>query len=166
MQGFSGFCVKPGTFIKQFGIFQYFHIPVDSLRFDTKSRKALHFEQKYYLADLSICYANNVDRRINYGPVLENVLYTYLRSKGYLLSTGKVGQLECDFIARKKADYSYIQVSMSIADKTVEDREYRPFTAIKDNYPKYLFTLDPLLQKRDGIIHRNLADFLASASEL
>ncbi len=135
-------------------------------RFDTKSRKALHFEQKYYLADLSICYANNVDHRINYGPVLENVLYTHLRSKGYLLSTGKVGQLECDFIARKKNDYSYIQVSMSIADKNVEDREYRPFTAIKDNYPKYLFTLDPLLQKRDGIIHRNLADFLASDSEL
>ena len=135
-------------------------------RFDTKSKKALHFEQKYYLADLSICYANNVDHRINYGPVLENVLYTYLRSKGYLLSTGKVGQLECDFIARKNTEYCYIQVSMSIADKTVEDREYRPFTAIKDNYPKYLFTLDPLLQKRDGIIHKNLADFLASDSEL
>lgn len=158
--------IQPETVNRYMEILENAKLLYKCPRFDTKSRKALHFEQKYYLADLSICYANNVDRRINYGPVLENVLYTYLRSKGYLLSTGKVGQLECDFIARKKADYSYIQVSMSIADKNVEDREYRPFTAIKDNYPKYLFTLDPLLQKRDGIIHRNLADFLASDSEL
>ena len=66
-------------------------------------------EQKYYLADLSIYYSMNVDGRINYGPVLENILFCYLKSKGYKLSVGKIGNLECDFIVRQNVDdYFYI----------------------------------------------------------
>lgn len=49
---------------------------------------------------------------------------------------------------------------MTIADHNVEEREYRPFSKIKDGYPRYLFTLDPLLQKRDGVKHLNLLQFL------
>jgi len=133
-------------------------------RFDVKSRKALRNEQKYYLADLSIYYANKADTRINYGPVLENIVFTYLKSRGYSVSVGKVGQLECDFIVRKELDYSYIQVAMTIADKSTEDREYKPFENIKDNYPKILFTLDTLLQNRDGVLHKNLINFLSDAN--
>ena len=62
--------------------------------------------------------------------------------------------------------YAYVQVSMSIADRSVEDREYRPFSCIRDNYPQYLFTLDPLLQRLDGVRHLNLADFMAEGGEL
>lgn len=130
-------------------------------RFDMKSKKSLKTEQKYYLADLSIYYSMNVDGRINYGPVLENILFCYLKSKGYKLSVGKVGNLECDFIVRQSVDdYFYIQVAMTIAEKSTEEREYRPFSKIKDNFPKYLFTIDTLLQKRDGILHVNMVDFI------
>ena len=135
-------------------------------RFDLKSRKSLRGEEKYYLADPSIYFARNADIRLNYGPSLENVLYLYLRSLGYKLAIGRIGKLECDFIARKHNNYAYVQVALSIADKTTEDREYRPFSKIADNYPKYLFTLDPLLQKREGIRHLNLLDFMENDMDL
>ena len=70
--------------------------------------------------------------------------------------------LECDFILRdNEMHYSYVQVSYTIAlSKETEDREYKPLEAIKDNYPKYVATLDPLLQQRNGILHINLVDFM------
>ena len=129
--------------------------------FDIKSKKVLKGEKKYYLADLSIYFALNTNNRINYGPVLENVIYSYLKTKGYLLSVGYIGKLECDFIAIKDFDdYYYIQVSKDISDKNVEDREFRPFYEIKDMYPRVLFTMDHLLQHKDGIKHYNLIDFI------
>lgn len=135
-------------------------------RFDLKSRKSLKGEQKYYLADPGIYFSNNADARINYGPALENLVFTYLKAKGYSLSIGKIGKLECDFIARKNNDYFYAQVAMTIAERSTEDREYASLEKIKDNYPKYLFTLDLLLQRRNGIIHKNLADFMKNNEDL
>ena len=135
--------------------------------FDIKSKSVLKGDKKYYLADLSIYFTLNTDNRINYGPVLENVMFSYLKSKGYSLSVGYIGELECDFIARKNFDdYYYIQVSMSIADEKVEEREYRPFYKIKDMYPRYLFTMDLLQQRRDGIKHLNIVDFIYNNKDL
>ena len=135
--------------------------------FDIKSKKVLKGEKQYYLADLSIYFALNTNNRINYGPVLENVIYSYLKTKGYLLSVGYIGKLECDFIARKDFDdYYYIQVSKDISDKNVEDREFRPFYEIKDMYPRVLFTMDHLLQHKDGIKHYNLIDFINNNENL
>ena len=135
-------------------------------RFDLKSRKSLRGEEKYYLADPGIYYARNVDVRLNYGPSLENALYIYLRSRGYRLSVGRIGKLECDFIARRRNAYAYIQVSMTIADRDVEEREYRPFGHIRDGHPRYLFTLDPLLQERDGVRHLNMVSFMKDNADL
>ena len=135
-------------------------------RFDVKSKKSLKGEQKYYLADLSIYFSRNVDTRINYGPVLENIMFTYLRAKNYHVSVGRIGKLECDFITRKDSDYHYIQVAMTIMDPKTEEREYGPFAYIRDNYPKYLFTMDQMLQKRDGILHYNMIDFIEKNNEL
>ena len=131
-------------------------------RFDLKSRRSLSGEKKYYLGDLSFYYALNTDNRINYGPVLENLVYFYTRSMGSEVSVGKIGKLECDFILRNKAmDYSYVQVAYTIAlSKDTEDREFRVLEKIKDNYPKYVITTDYLLQERNGIKHVNLMDFM------
>lgn len=93
-------------------------------------------------------------------------IYLYLASRGYELSVGRIGKLECDFIARRRNAYAYIQVSMSIADRGVEEREYRPFGHIRDAYPRYLFTLDPLLQERDGVRHLNIASFMQDGGDL
>lgn len=135
-------------------------------RFDMKSRRSLGSQEKYYLSDIGIYFARNTDNRINYGPVLENVLYTYLRSKGYAVSVGRIGKLECDFIVRKRDDYAYVQVAMTIADPRTEEREYAVFERIRNGYPRYLLTLDSLLQRRDGVRHLNLADFMAADGDL
>ena len=136
--------------------------------FDIKSKKVLDGEKKYYLADLSIYFALNTDNRINYGPVLENTLFSYLKSKNYSLSVGKIGNLECDFIARRGIDeYFYIQVSKNIDDKKTEEREYKPFYEIKELYPRYLFVLDLILQKNiNGINNVNIVDFIYNKADL
>ena len=136
-------------------------------RFDMKSRKSLSGEKKYYISDLSFYYSLNTDNRINYGPVLENIVYFYARSQGDSVSIGKIGNLECDFMIRNAAmDYSYIQVAYTIAlSKDTEDREYRPLEKIADNYPKYVMTTDYLLQQRNGIKHVNLMDFMRDERE-
>ena len=131
-------------------------------RFDMKSKRALSGEQKYYVADLSFYYAMNTDNRINYGPALENIVYLYARSLDYAVSVGRIGKLECDFILRDgNMDYSYVQVAYKmLQSKDTEDREYRPLESIRDNYKKYVMTTDYMLQKRNGILHVNLMDFI------
>lgn len=136
--------------------------------FDIKSKTTLNGEKKYYLADLSIYYLYNTDNRINYGPVLENILHNYLISKGYSLSVGKIGKLEVDFIARQNKDeYFYIQISKNIENETTATREYRPFYEIKDMYPRYLFLLDLIIKDNvDGIKNINIAKFISENKDL
>lgn len=131
-------------------------------RFDMKSRRSMKNEKKYYLADLSIYFSTNTDNRINYGPVLENVVYQYARSMGYKVSVGRIGNLECDFVLRSiQNEYAYVQVALTIMDsKNTEDREYRPLENIADGYPKYLVTRRDLIQKRNGIKHVDIIDFI------
>lgn len=161
------FAKVEGISIKRETLNRYLQILVDAKilyrckRFDLKSRRSLGGEMKYYLADLSIYNALNTDSRINFGPVLENVTYNYARSMGYFVSVGRIGKFECDFILRNSDnDYAYVQVSRTIADSTTEDREYRALEAIRDAWPKYLLTMDGLLQKRNGIIHANIENFM------
>ena len=158
--------ILPETLNNYLNILENAKIIYKCPRFDVKSKKSLRGEQKYYLADLSIYFSRNVDARINYGPVLENIVYTYLCAKGYKVSVGRIGALECDFITRVNDEYRYIQVAMTIMDERTENREYMPFTKIRDNYPKYLLTIDTLLQKRDGVIHKNIVDFIAKDENL
>ncbi len=134
--------------------------------FDLKSRRSLHGGEKHYLADLSLYYALNTDNQVSYGPALENVVYQYLRRHGWTVSVGRVGRLEVDFIARKDQRYVYVQVSMSIVDQNVEEREFRPFSLIRDGWPRYLLTLDPLPTTRDGVTHLNIAELMASDADL
>lgn len=131
-------------------------------RFDMKSKKSLSGEKKYYIADLGFYFSQNTDNRINYGQALENIVYFYAKSHNYAISVGRIGKLECDFILRSfDNNYSYVQVAYTIlASKETEDREYKSLEEIKDNYPKYVVTTDSLLQKRNGIIHANIIDFM------
>lgn len=136
-------------------------------RFDMKSKKSICGEKKYYLADISIYFALNTDNRINYGPALENMVYIYARSLDYSVSVGRIGRLECDFILRdNELNYAYVQVAYTINEsKTTEDREYAPLEGIADNHPKYVATTDFLLQKRNGIHHINLLEFMKTHSK-
>lgn len=159
---------KTGIVIKRETLVRYIQILVDAKilyeckRFDLKSRRSIIGEQKYYIADLSFYFMNNVDQRINYGPVLENIVYQYARSNNYAVSIGRIGNLECDFIVRSKYNqYAYIQVAMTIMNsKKTEDREYAPLENIKDGYPKYLLTRNDMIQRRNGIKHVNIPAFM------
>ena len=159
---------KQGAKIKRETLARYLQILEDAkivskcARFDLKSRKSLRGEQKYYLADLGFYFALNTDNRINYGPVLENIVYRYALAQGCKVSVGRIGKLECDFILRNpEMGYAYVQVAMTImADRSIEEREYRPFGQIRDNYPKYLLTRGDVIQQRDGIIHANIPEFM------
>ncbi len=163
---------KNGTKITRVTVNKYIKALVDAKilyecnRFDLKTKKALSGEKKYYLADLSFYFSQNTDNRINYGPVLENIVYVYARSLDYSVSVGRIGKLECDFILRStENDYSYVQAAYTILESVeTENREYRPLESIKDNYPKYVVTADYMLQKRNGIKHINLMDFMMSGS--
>ena len=95
------------------------------------------------------------------------MLYTYACSKDCSVSVGRIGKLECDFIIRNRdMNYSYVQVAYTIAlSKETEDREFRPLEMIKDNYPKYVMTTDYLLQKRNGILHINILDYMTEEKE-
>ena len=131
-------------------------------RFDMKSKRSLSGEKKYYLADLSFFFSQNTDNQINYGPVLENIVYIYARSCDESVSVGKFGKFECDFILRDdRSNYAYVQVAYTItAGKETENREYRPLESIKDNYPRFVVTTDSILQHRNGIRHVNLMDLI------
>lgn len=164
---------KNGSKITRTTVTKYISALVDAKilyecnRFDMKSKKALAGEKKYYLADLSFYFAQNTDNRINFGPVFENIVYIYSRSLDYSVSVGRIGKLECDFILRSaENDYSYVQVAYTIMQsEDTENREYRPLEAINDNYPKYVVTTDYMLQKRNGINHINLMEFMAGESK-
>lgn len=160
---------KAGIDVKRETLNRYIQILLDAKilaeckRFDLKTKKSIRGEQKYYLSDLGFYFATNTDNRINYGPALENVVYNYAKSKGYDISIGRIGKLECDFIMHSYPNsYSYVQVAMTMMlSKETEDREYRPLESIADNYPKYVLTRNDLIQKRSGILHKNIPEFMA-----
>lgn len=164
---------KKGMKIKLETLKRYIQILIDAKiiyeckRFDLKTRKSIGGEQKYYLADLSFYFATNTDIRINYGPTLENIVYVYSRSNSYEVSIGRIGKLECDFILRDtESNYSYVQVAMTIlASKETEDREYAPLEKINDNNKKYVLTKSDFIQKRNGIIHKNIPEFMANGEK-
>lgn len=164
---------KNGMKISRATLSNYIKILVDAKilyecsRFDMKSKKSLSGEKKYYVSDLSFYFSLNTDNKINYEPVLENIVYFYAKSQGYSISVGRIGKLECDFILRDhKMNYAYVQVAYTIAlSKKKEDREYKSLESIRDNYPKYVMTTDYLLQNRNGIKHVNLIDFIISNSK-
>lgn len=164
---------KNGIAISRATVTRYIKTLVDAKilyeckRFDMKSKKALSGERKYYLADLSFYFATNTDNRINYVPALENIVYLYAKSLDYAVSVGRIGKLEFDFILRNHdMDYFYVQVAYKmLQNKDTEDREYRPLECIRDNYKKYVMTTDYMLQKRNGILHVNLINFIGQGRD-
>lgn len=163
--------VKNGMKVTRQTVSKYVRILTDAKilyecnRFDMKCKKSLSGETKYYLSDLSFYFSLNTDNRINYGQVLENIVYLYARSMNYAVSVGRIGKLECDYIFRDiNGDYSYMQVAYTIMlSKETENREYKPLEMIRDNYPKYVATTDYMLQKRNGIRHINIISFMKEA---
>jgi len=130
-------------------------------RYDLKGKLFLKTLEKYYLVDMGIRNQLTGFRNANYGFVLENIVYLELLRRDYDVSVGKIGDLEVDFVATKTDRKAYFQVSASIIDNSVKERELRSLKSIDDNYPKYILTMDEVdFGDFSGIKVKNIVDFL------
>ena len=129
-------------------------------RYDVRGKRILTGKYKYYLTDLGIGQVMNVGKRPQLGAYLENIVYNELVSRGYDVKVGNLEKAEIDFIATRFKEKIYIQVAYILADDKVIDREFGAYKGIEDNYPKYVLTMDKFDFSQDGIIHKNVIDWL------
>ena len=127
---------------------------------EIKTKKLLTINEKYYCIDNGF-YELQTGIEKSRGQILENTVFLELKRRGYKVTVGNVNGLEIDFVARKPNKTIYIQVSETIKDENTRKREFRPFNYIRDNYPKYILTLDDDWDySSNGIIHLDILSFL------
>jgi predicted AAA+ superfamily ATPase len=132
-------------------------------RYDVKGKQYLQTGDKYYAADIGLRYNVLGSKPADLGHILENVVYLELLRRGFEIYVGKVGTTEIDFVAVNEQGTSYYQVAYTIvdADGKCLERELAPLRHIKDNYPKYLLTMDVMPPVNyDGIRHLYVLDWL------
>lgn len=129
-------------------------------RYDIHGKAILKTLNKYYMTDLGIAQIKNNNFEINKGFAIENVVYNELLIRGYDVYIGKTKDGEIDFIATNDKEKLYFQVAYLLEQPQTEDREFKAFKEINDNYPKYVLSLDKTDFSRDGIIHKNIIDWL------
>ena len=129
-------------------------------RMDLVGKQILQANDKYYIADHGIrqaVYGNNL-RDIQ--RILENIVYMEMLRRGYSIYVGRVGNLEVDFICEKAGQRIYLQVSYLLASDETIEREFGSLLEVKDNYPKYVLSMDRFDLSREGVIHKYLPEFL------
>jgi predicted AAA+ superfamily ATPase len=130
-------------------------------RYNIKGKEILKTNEKYFVGDQSLLYALMGFRGQQIAGILENMVMLELKRRGYNVYVGKLNDLEVDFIAEKQNKKRYIQVAYTMTEKSTIDRECRPLLKIKDNFPKYVVTMDRLWNDNiEGIEHKHIADFL------
>lgn len=129
-------------------------------RYDVRGKRILTKMDKYYLTDMGLGRIRNSGFKLEMGALLENVVYNELLSRGYEVYVGKTTKGEIDFVAIKGTCKEYYQVAYYLYDQKVIDREFGAFANVSDNYPKYVLSFDKMDFSRDGIIHKNVLEFL------
>ena len=129
-------------------------------REDLKGKEILSTNEKYYIADHGIRAALFGDEQASINLVLENIVYMELLRRGYLVTVGRVAEREVDFVAKRRGKMLYVQVAYLLASQSTIEREFTPLEQIRDNYPKYVVSMDEFDMGRSGIKHRNIRDFL------
>lgn len=132
-------------------------------RFDVKGRALLQRLEKYYVVDLGFRHLLLPDHREDFGYVLENLVYLELRRRYAKVYVGNVGKYEVDFVAvTQEGHYAYYQVSETTLNSDTLERELRSLEAIKDQFPKYLLTMDSIQRTANynGIEKKHILDWL------
>ena len=131
-----------------------------SSRYDIRGKRILTGKYKYYLTDLGFTNILSEGKKEQLGAYLENIVYNELINRGYTVYIGTNDASEVDFIATRFQEKIYIQVAYLLANEETINREFNAFNNIKDNYPKYVISLDNFDFSKDGIIHKNIIEWL------
>ncbi len=134
-------------------------------RYDIHGKAVLKTLNKYYMTDLGIAQIKNNDFEINKSFAIENIVYNELVLRGYDVYIGKTKNSEIDFIATKDKIKEYYQVAYLLTDNKVIEREFGAYESINDNYPKYVLSLDKVDLSKNGIIHKNIIDWLLESNK-
>lgn len=129
-------------------------------REDLQGKQILASNEKYYIADHGIREAVFGGNTKDINLILENIVYMELLRRGYKITVGKYGNKEIDFVCRKGGEKLYVQVAYLLASEETIEREFGAFYSIRDNFPKFVVSLDEFDFSRNGIIHKNIRDFL------
>ena len=131
-------------------------------REDLQGKQILASNEKYYIADHGIREAVFGGNMRDINLILENIIHMELLRRGYSVTVGRVGEREVDFVCDKRGEKLYVQVAYLLATEDTVKREFGVYDFIRDNYPKYVVTMDELDMSRNGIKHRNIRDFLTT----
>ena len=134
-------------------------------RYDLGGKKLLKVDEKYYLTDHGFRQSVGFSNVKDIEKTLENIVYIELLSRGYSVKIGKVKDREIDFVAKKGEDISYFQIAYLMENEETRDREFGVYDLIKDNYPKYVLSMDKLDFSQSGIVHKNIIDFLLESEK-
>lgn len=130
-------------------------------RYDIRGKRILELHEKYYLADIGLRHALLGYREGDISAILENIVYLELLRRGCKVFIGKIGDKEVDFIAEHRKGIIYIQVAYLLSSPETVAREFSALEQIRDNYPKYILSMDTIFGNDiRGIRRINLVDFL------
>ena len=129
-------------------------------RQDLQGKQILATSEKYYIADHGIREAVFGGNMRDINLVLENIVFLELLRRGYTVTVGKAGEKEVDFVCDRRGEKLYVQVTYLLASEETIAREFGVYDSIRDNFPKYVVSMDELDLSRSGIKHRNIRDFL------
>ncbi|MCH3968847.1 MAG: ATP-binding protein [Atopobiaceae bacterium] len=129
-------------------------------RYDIQGKKALAFEKKVYACDLGFFHLRKSRVKDELGHIVETAVYNELVARGYKVYVGKTHRGEIDFIVEGDKGRCYVQAAYLLSNDDVIEREFGAYDAVKDSYPKYVVSMDPITLSRDGVRHLTLIDFL------
>lgn len=131
-------------------------------RYDIVGKEYLKLINKYYVTDFGFKYYILNNKTVEISQILENLIFLELKRRRYKVATGKIADKEVDFIVKDNfGQIKYIQVAVTVAEEEKLKQELRPYSGIKDNYPKYVITLDDyFVSDHDGVKTINAIDFL------
>ena len=129
-------------------------------RYNIRGKSVMTLLEKYYMVDLGLLQLKSSPIEKKVGGRLENIVYNELIARGYDVYIGKTDNGEIDFVVDNFGERFYIQVADYLSSEEVIEREFGAYKNVADNFPKYVITMDKMDYSKDGIIHKNIIDWL------
>ena len=155
--------LSPNTVLNYLSFLQSSFFITKAPRIDISGKKIFEIGEKYYFEDLGLRHVIVNFKQVDINKILENLVYCRLIGLGYKVFVGQIDNGEVDFVAEMKGERIYVQVAYLIASGKVEKREFGSLLSIKDNYKKYVVTMDKMATGSvKGVAHLHILDFLTN----